>query len=81
MRPRGLTPLSTNTASLPLGTGQLPKAQPLSRTLFARMAGDTPHAGLGGGKKKSGGQKLIVPTKGFKTTFELDLTSSELARK
>jgi len=45
------------------------------------MASDTPHAGLGGGKKKSGGQKLIVPTKGFKTTFELDLTSSELARK
>jgi hypothetical protein len=81
MRPRGLTPLSSSTTPLPLGTGQLPKAQPLSRTLFARMASDTPHAGLGGGKKKSGGQKLIVPTKGFKTTFEIGLTANELARK
>jgi len=36
---------------------------------------------MANGKKKSGGQKLIVPTKGFRTTFELDLTASELARR
>jgi len=82
VRPRGLglTPLSHNTENgLPLGTGQLPKAQPLSRALFARKLSDTPHAGTGA--KKKGAAKLIVPTKGFKTTFELDLTSNELARK
>jgi hypothetical protein len=33
------------------------------------------------GKKKLGSQKLIVPTKGFKRTFELDLSASELARR
>jgi hypothetical protein len=45
------------------------------------MANDVPHAGTTGGKKKSSGQKIIVPTKAFRTTFELDLTASELARK
>lgn len=82
-RPRGLglTPMSTNTSSLPLGTGALPKAQPLSRALFARMANDTPHAGMTAGSKKKAGPKLIVPTKAFKTTFELDLSASELARR
>jgi hypothetical protein len=34
-----------------------------------------------GGKKKGGSTKIIVPTKSFRTTFELDLTASELARK
>ncbi|ORX39217.1 hypothetical protein BD324DRAFT_318225 [Kockovaella imperatae] len=83
-RPRGLSPLtpSTNTCSPfpPLGVGALPKAQPLARALFAKMANgtDVPHAGMG---KKKGGQKLIVPSKSFKTSFELKLTSSELARQ
>jgi len=40
---------------------------------------DVPHAGLLG--KKKTGQKMIVPTKGFRTTFELDLTASEFARR
>lgn len=67
---------------------QLPKSQPLARALFARKINDVPHAGMGigaggGGKKKSGTttQKLIVPSKPFRTTFELGLTSSELARR
>ena len=83
----GLTPLTSTTGNTchplaPLGTGNLPKSQPLARALFAKMASghDTPHAGMGG-KKKSGGQKLVVPTKGFKTRFELSLSSSELARQ
>lgn len=85
VRPRGLAPLSslaTTPTPSPAGSGVLSKSQPLSRTLFARMANDVSHAGLGmRGKKKSGSaQKLIVPTKGFRTTFELDLTASELRR-
>lgn len=72
-----------NENALPLGEGKLPKAQPLARALFARKlsGSDMPHAGMGFSGKKKGGQKLIVPTKGFKTTFELDLTANELARK
>lgn len=89
-RPRPLAPLSSlspadhhssreSTAPSP----GLPKAQPLARTLFARMA-DTPHAGTGlglGGRKGGGKQKMIVATKPMRTTFELGLTSSELARR
>lgn len=98
-RPRGLVPLSTISSTSGVsnshgstgsnnssGALSLPKAQPLARTLFARMA-DTPHAGtglglLGGsGNKKGGKAKLIVATKPMRTTFELGLTSSELARR
>ena len=85
VRPRGLAPLSNLTphsAQAHPVPGTLPKSQPLSRSLFARMANDAPHAGFGSvGKKKAGGQKFIVPTRGFRTTFELDLTASELARR
>jgi hypothetical protein len=70
-------------------TGLLPKSQPLSRALFTRLASnggintlsDTPHAGMGsGGKKKVATQKIIVPTKSFRTTFELGLTANEFRR-
>ena len=66
-----------------MSTGGLAKSQPLSRAMFARMSTDVPHAGSAGGgtKKKNGQQKLIVPTKGFRTTFELGLTASEFARR
>lgn len=79
-----LTPTPHNSPSG--GSISLPKAQPLARTLFARMA-DAPHAGTGlgllggGGNRKGGKQKMIVATKPMRTTFELGLTSSELARK
>lgn len=59
----------------------LPKSQPLSRALFARIA-DTPHSGMSPkGKGKGKGQKIIVPTKSFRTSFTLDMTASELARR
>ncbi|RSH95167.1 hypothetical protein EHS25_000253 [Saitozyma podzolica] len=84
-RPRGLTPMTPlSTVPAPpqhLAGMSLPKSQPLARALFARMANDTPHAGFTGLKKKATSQKVIVPTKQFRTTFELGLTSSELARK
>lgn len=82
-RPRSLAPLSNlNTLPSPPKSPSLPKSQPVSRALFARLANDVPHAGLiSSGKKKGGVQKMIVPTKGFRTTFELDLTASELARR
>ncbi|KAK8844012.1 hypothetical protein IAR55_006805 [Kwoniella newhampshirensis] len=86
IRPRGLSPL-TPAADRPQNTYShtshlhLPKSQPLSKALFARKA-DTPHAGTPfGGQKKGISQKIIVPTKSFRTTFELDLSSSELARR
>ncbi|ORY33071.1 hypothetical protein BCR39DRAFT_521020 [Naematelia encephala] len=77
--PRTLVPLTT---SRPVPN--LPKAQPLSRALFARKANDIPHAGMvagGAAGKKKGTQKIIVPSKGFRTTFALDLTANEFARK
>ncbi|WVQ81144.1 hypothetical protein IAT38_003266 [Cryptococcus sp. DSM 104549] len=85
IRPRGLTPL-TPVAPSPSGAlGRqpgMPKSQPLSRALFARMA-DAPHAGMGpGGKGQKGkGQKVIVPGKAFRTSFTMDMTASELARR
>ena len=85
MRSLGLTPVaqnSTNSHSLPLGTGTLPKAQPLSRALFAKMANETPHAGMGTRKKSWGSQQVwIVPSKKMKTRFELPLTAAEFARR
>jgi hypothetical protein len=48
---------------------------------------EIPHAGMsngangGGMKKVPGKQKMIVATKPMRTTFELGLTSSELARR
>ncbi len=81
IRPRTLAPLSA--LPPPHSSGALPKSPPLSRALFARLANDTAHPALNAsGKKKGGGggPKLIVPTKGFRTRFELDLTASELAR-
>lgn len=87
---------NNNTSNLPrppsISHGHLPKSQPLARALFTRMASngssglgcglDVPHAGMGKQRLGGGGsQKLIVPTKGFRTTFELGLTSSEFARK
>ncbi|WWC91158.1 uncharacterized protein L201_006099 [Kwoniella dendrophila CBS 6074] len=90
-RIRGLSPLSSirdttqNTScssELPLShQPRLPKAQPLARALFTRSLSDTPHAGILGGNKKKTSQKLIVPTKSFRTTFELGLSASELARR
>lgn len=50
------------------------KSQPLARALMNRAL--TPNNGQ---PKKT--TKVIVPTKSFRTTFELGLTSSELARK
>ncbi|CAD6585218.1 MAG: hypothetical protein TREMPRED_004074 [Tremellales sp. Tagirdzhanova-0007] len=85
IRPRGLAPLSNlKPLSAPAHPvpDALPKSQPLSRSLFTRMANDAPHAGFGNvGKRKAGGQTFIVPTRGFRTTFELDLTASEFARR
>lgn len=92
---RGLSPLTpaNKTTLLPAPPAvppgrSLPKSQPLARALFARIAQEGgPHAGsagasgLGQRKKHNGPQKMIVPTKAFKTTFELGLTSSELARR
>lgn len=95
-RPRGLTPLTPLTPSIPSSShpassgisptaphlhrpSGLPKSQPLSRALFARIA-DTPHSGLSP-KGKGKGQKIIVPTKSFRTSFTLDMTASELARR
>lgn len=92
---RGLSPLTpaNKTTLLPAPPAvppgrSLPKSQPLARALFARIAQEgAPHAGFAGPsgagqrKKNAGPQKMIVPTKAFKTTFELGLTSSELARK
>ncbi|WWD21333.1 hypothetical protein CI109_105817 [Kwoniella shandongensis] len=81
IRPRGLSPLTPAVDSAQNHGNHLPKSQPLSRALFARKA-DTPHAGTpSGGSKKGLSQKIIVPTKSFRTTFELDLSSSELARR
>ncbi|RXK38481.1 hypothetical protein M231_04246 [Tremella mesenterica] len=71
-----MTPLHTNTA-LPLGQGILPKSQGLARAV---LRNEVPHAGMGQkglGKK----DKIIVPTKAFRTTFELELTASEFARR
>lgn len=47
---------------------------------------EIPHAGMNNGgsgmKKAAGGkQKMLVATKPMRTTFELGLTSTELARK
>ncbi|XAO24898.1 hypothetical protein I312_103707 [Cryptococcus bacillisporus CA1280] len=95
-RPRGLTPLTPLTPSIPSSShaassgisptaphlhrpSGLPKSQPLSRALFARIA-DTPHSGMSP-KGKGKGQKIIVPTKSFRTSFTLDMTASELARR
>lgn len=102
IRPRGLTPLTPLTPSIPSShptsseispapphphrPSGLPKSQPLSRALFARIA-DTPHSGMSlgmaarGSKGKGKGQKIIVPTKSFRTSFTLDMTASELARR
>lgn len=83
-RPRGLVPMASlkPLPSQSLPAAALSKTQSLPRILFARLANDTPHAGTGSQvKKKGGAQKLIVPTKAFRQTFELDLTASELARK
>ncbi|KAL7421080.1 hypothetical protein Q5752_003964 [Cryptotrichosporon argae] len=72
-----LAPLTPLVAPAPSG---LPKSQPLSRALFARMAaGDAAPAKVS--KKLAPGTKLIVPTKTFRTTFELGLSSTEIARK
>lgn len=85
-RPQSSRPAS-RTPSLSPPKLNLPKSQPLSRALFARMAmAEIPHAGMGNGspmgKKAAGGkQKMIVATKPMRTTFELGLTSSELARR
>jgi hypothetical protein len=56
------------------GRPGLPKATPLARTLLNRTVG-TPATV----PKKT--TKFIVPTKPFRATFELGLTSTELARK
>ncbi|WWC73036.1 uncharacterized protein I206_107001 [Kwoniella pini CBS 10737] len=82
-RVRGLSPLTTTTNQNTYNefTPRLPKSQPLSRTLFNRSFSDTPHAGIIGGNKKKTSQKLIVPTKAFRTTFELDMSASEFARR
>ncbi|AAW43988.1 expressed protein [Cryptococcus deneoformans JEC21] len=78
----GISPASSH----PHRPSGLPKSQPLSRALFARMA-DTPHSGMSlgiaanGSKGKGKGQKIIVPTKSFRTSFTLDMTASELARR
>ncbi|OCF35625.1 hypothetical protein I316_02680 [Kwoniella heveanensis BCC8398] len=91
-RIRGLSPLTNISNSSSSSTQQaaggdfhtprLPKSQPLSRALFARsLAPDTNQAGLMLGGKKKTSQKVIVPTKSFRTTFELGLSASELARK
>jgi len=87
LRGRGTGLTLTSTATIcnplaPLGTGKLPKSQPLARAVFSKITNghDIPHAGMAG-RKMSGGQKLIVPTKGFKTRFELSLSASELARQ
>ncbi|ODO09540.1 hypothetical protein I350_03143 [Cryptococcus amylolentus CBS 6273] len=62
-----------------------PKAQPLARALFARMAEGQglPALGGGGGVGKGGKkpQKMVVPLKAFKTSFTLDMSASELARR
>ncbi|WVQ93155.1 hypothetical protein IAU59_000219 [Kwoniella sp. CBS 9459] len=91
-RMRGMSPLTNISTSSSSSTQQaaggdfhtprLPKAQPLSRALFARsLTPDTNHAGLMTGGKKKTSQKVVVPTKSFRTTFELDLSASELARR
>ncbi|WVF65480.1 hypothetical protein IAT40_000208 [Kwoniella sp. CBS 6097] len=91
-RVRGLSPLTNISNSSSSSTQQaaggdfhtprLPKSQPLSRALFARsLTPDTNHAGLMTGGKKKTSQKVIVPTKSFRTTFELGLSASELARR
>ncbi|WVN88022.1 uncharacterized protein L203_103221 [Cryptococcus depauperatus CBS 7841] len=78
-RPRGLSPLMPMTPCNPNRQSGMPKSQPLSRALFARMA-DTP-GGMGSKGAGHKQQKIIVPTKSFKTSFTLDMTSSELARR
>ncbi|WVR09003.1 hypothetical protein IAU60_006063 [Kwoniella sp. DSM 27419] len=85
-RLRGMTPLTNATTQQAAGGDyqpRLPKSQPLSRALFARMAPDahTSSAGLMTGGKKKTSQKIIVPSKSFRTTFELGLSASELARR
>ncbi|WWD06812.1 hypothetical protein V865_004907 [Kwoniella europaea PYCC6329] len=92
-RIRGLSPLtSVNTTSNSPSSAmekqfqpRLPKSQPLSRALFNRSLSDpAPHAQagiFGGVGKKKTSQKVIVPTKSFRTTFELGLSASELARR
>ncbi|WVQ73608.1 hypothetical protein IAR50_003188 [Cryptococcus sp. DSM 104548] len=96
-RPRGLTPLtpihphltnSSPSSSSDLSSFHNPlrpagaKAQPLARALFARMAeGQGLSAGGQGGKGGKKPQKMIVPSKAFKTSFTLDMSASELARR
>ncbi|WWC63967.1 uncharacterized protein I303_106573 [Kwoniella dejecticola CBS 10117] len=84
-RVRGLSPLtSTTTQNRPNAnefTPRLPKSQPLSRALFNRSLTDSPPNGLMAGGKKKTSQKLVVPTKAFRTTFELGLSASEFARR
>jgi hypothetical protein len=67
-----MSPLSpTGAASRPLG---LPKATPLSRTLLNRSMPSS-------AQKPKKTTKFIVPSKPFRSTFELGLTSTELKRK
>ncbi|WVW79429.1 hypothetical protein I302_101398 [Kwoniella bestiolae CBS 10118] len=92
-RIRGLSPLTpstSNSTSLnmnPEFKPRLPKSQPLSRALFNRSLSDPApspslQAGIFGGVgKKKTSQKVIVPSKSFRTTFELGLSASELARR
>ncbi|RSH83355.1 uncharacterized protein EHS24_007033 [Apiotrichum porosum] len=75
-RPRGLSPLSPVAATGGLQRGAMPKATPLARTLLNRS--------LSGGASSAAPKKptkMIVPTKPFRTTFDLGLTSKELARR
>lgn len=83
-------PLRPLTLTLSSSSGMNPNSSSPSSSLTLGGRYSTPHAGmmssksqsggLGGRKSDQGRQKVIVPKKGWKMSFDLGLTQSELAR-